>query len=519
MVGYDFLMTQLENRPPITLSEPFKSNAETVVKANNKKDGKMTRTLPTFEGSIEKLRYKFGHKTFGDKIPCLDNYSVNEYWNMNGMMREHKLAFLRASFRLDARKKKECRYFHVNTKWIQKDITDQEDNFDDLKDTLEDSNSAYQLYEKTNDSGSIFYTPKSNKVHNLISKIPESFVLIHFSRMLHINPGLKNQWETVTKSDMSIGYKSLYETEHLGCRDIGMMTVIALMVSNLIFSTSHAPFDKKSPFCEKKPDYQTLKMTLMEDLMKSHHAKRISYPLIYFERLFRDQLCAFMIYQFLEAYGLYGSNPDFLESVQGEHGLYAFLFLTQISGCDKDAKIVIYERIVEKAITLFEHEAAKLSRVKFALRKLKDDEEQQQNIYAPFAAIESKNAPTMFGGLLLMYHKWIHDKCSCGDLQNFTFHDNVKTFMAGFGDNKFDATIFKDINESNMLDNTFSFKSFMKELTSTYRIETHFDIFFPGTMTDLSSLGKSMPIGFVLLLFHNNTRHTSLTHHQFKPFI
>jgi hypothetical protein len=33
MVGYDHLTRQLENKPSITLSEPFKSNAETMVKA------------------------------------------------------------------------------------------------------------------------------------------------------------------------------------------------------------------------------------------------------------------------------------------------------------------------------------------------------------------------------------------------------------------------------------------------------------------------------------------------------
>ena len=61
-----------------------------------------------------------------------------------------------------------------------------------------------------------------------------------------------------------------------------------------------------------------------------------------------------MIYQFIKAYGNYGLNPDFLNNFNGEHRLYAFLFLSQISRCDDEAKTALFDHIGNKAQSLFQ---------------------------------------------------------------------------------------------------------------------------------------------------------------------
>ena len=54
--------------------------------------------------------------------------------------------------------------------------------------------------------------------------------------------------------------------------------------------------------------------------------------------------------------------------------------------------------------------------------------------------------------------------------------------------------LFKNIEDSNFLGNEYSFDNFMTELTGTYNINTHCDTFFPGTMSEMYNVGKSMII-------------------------
>ena len=479
MAGYDHLMRELETKPENTLSSPFNINAK-VTKLQMIQE-KVTRTLPLFDHVQEEMKLKFAKKTFGETFPYFETYTLNEYWIWADHEYKH-LKPLREAFKL--KETKSNTYYKVMTQWNKNEVFDENDNeiingFESIQEELEEMNSAFQLDEHLK--------MKISRVHNLVSKIPESFVMIPFSKMLHNNEELKLFWLELMKSNQNIAYDSMIErkTEHLGHTDIGMMTVIALMLSNFIFST-YKPFDKISPYGTRKPLYYDLNITVMKNLI--HQGNSVKNPLWRFKALFRDQLCAFMTYQFLKAYRIYGPNPDFLKNIQDEHGLYAFLFLSQLSMNDETERKHLFHRVQQKVIQLFET-GPKFDRVTFVIQSIQND----NYINNTLEKIQSHNKPTMFGGLLLMYYKWMHDKCTSDILNEFQFNENVTNFMKTINVSE-SKPIFKNIEDSNFLGNEYSFDNFMTELTGTYNINTHCDTFFPGTMSEMYNVGKSMII-------------------------
>ena len=233
--------------------------------------------------------------------------------------------------------------------------------------------------------------------------------------MIHNNPDLKDLWNKMITLKHEPRYDQLVSGSQifLSGNDIGSITTIATMISNLMFG-SFLPFLNKLLNETTRPyKYCNNKVYAIADVVVGRNAKKKSETdkhLKYFvvlKPLLKDQLCAFMMYQFFEAYSKFGSNPDIVKEMEDKHGIYACQFLYEFctDGCTDDNTNISH--IKERVKALFEDDdPLKFNEVNTGLDSLQP---MLQNVRKMFTDHKSPMQPMIFGSVLLMYYKWLHN--------------------------------------------------------------------------------------------------------------
>jgi hypothetical protein len=223
---------------------------------------------------------------------------------------------------------------------------------------------------------------------------------------------------------------------------------------------------------------------------KSETDKHLKYFVV-LKPLLKDQLCAFMMYQFFEAYSKFGSNPDIVKEMEDKHGICACQFLYEFctDGCTDDNTNISH--IKERVKALFEDDdPLKFNEVNTGLDSLQP---MLQNVRKMFTDHKSPMQPMIFGSVLLMYYKWLHNACAKGDLTKVRFNDNVIKFLhktKGFWKHKENVGVFKNISDSNFLGDDYSFDKFYEQLKGNYDVK-YLDAFSPLPAEDMVEKGKN----------------------------
>ena len=316
--------------------------------------------------------------------------------------------------------------------------------------------------------------------------------------MIHNNPDLRALWNKVITDKHEPKYDQLVtgSPNFLSGNDIGSITTIATMISNFMFG-SFLPFGNKLPNIQATPKYNKLKVYAIDDVVlgQTRLKKGGTNPqLRHFDslkQLLKDQLCAFMMHQFFEAYSKFGSNPDIVKDMRDKHGIYACQFLLEFrsDGCKDDNDHTNITHIKEHVKKLFDEEPLKLDQVITGLDSLEPTFKQVRKMMTSHDVVPMQ--PTIFGSLLLMYYKWLHNACAMGVLKKFTFNENVQKFL--IDPKKFllenENVVFQEIKDSNFLGDKYSFNTFYEQLSGKDNI-LHLDAFTPLTVDEMVEKGK-----------------------------
>ena len=497
VTGYNFMMSLLVTSEALSLSEPFNSEC-TRLQQYVKRNEVSTLSLPFMDKTYSKIAYSLYKKVLGDKIPTFDQFSCNEIWTIpKSNHRSNDAVKFRQAFRIDPYN---CRLYNVEKEWQNSDRSGEEIiDFEVLKEQLK-----AKWYKENSPFIDVFKDKgKSGKVQvfscgDWLKGASTSVTMIQTSKMIHNNPDLRALWNKVITDKHEPKYDQLVtgSPNFLSGNDIGSITTIATMISNFMFG-SFLPFGNKLPNIQATPKYNKLKVYAIDDVVLGQTRLKkggMKPQLRHFDslkQLLKDQLCAFMMHQFFEAYSKFGSNPDIVKDMTDKHGICACQFLLEFrsDGCKDDNDHTNITHIKEHVKKLFDEEPLKLDQVITGLDSLEPTFKQVRKMMTSHDVVPMQ--PTIFGSLLLMYYKWLHNACAMGVLKKFTFNVNVQKFL--IDPKKFllenENVVFQEIKDSNFLGDKYSFNTFYEQLSGKDNI-LHLDAFTPLTVDEMVEKGK-----------------------------
>ena len=530
VTGYNYMMYFLVSSDARSLSEPFNTeciNIQQYVKVNSIS----SLSLPSMDSEYKTIAYSLYKRVFGHKVPTFDQFSCTEIWTIPKSTERGSsdAVKFRQAFRIDSNNTP--RLYNVEKDWINSDRAG-----DAIKDFEVFKKQIGETWKK--EKSPFFELLKGKRKGDKVKVFScgpwlkcasTSVTMIQTSKMIHNNPKLKDLWNKMITLKHVPTYDQLVSGSptYLSGNDIGSITTIATMISNLMFG-SFLPFLNKLPNDTARPKkYSKNSVYAIDDVIVGSNTKKKSERdkhLKYFnvlKPLLKDQLCAYMMYQFFEAYSKFGSNPDIVKDMTDKHGIYACQFLLEFrsDGCTDDNTNISH--IKEHVKALFEdEEPLKFDEVNTGLEHL---QKMLGNVREMFNH-KSPMQPTIFGSLLLMYYKWLHNACAKGDLTEFRFNDNVTRFLLRpkkFWEQEGNEDVFKNISDSNFLGDDYSFNKFYEQLKGKDDVQ-YLDAFSPLPVDDMVENGKNdlcLLHERFLMVLHRTRSSNTLFHRQIKVFL